>query len=653
MRLGQARRFSEFLYRKGRSEIDFVTFVLSYFKVKFVQSGRYYICSFKSGWGWQIRRHRCAFKLCLLVYRAMSKTTDQGTRIVLGDCVIPDAARQKLKFKIVRTPYDVQPNRRLQKPKPEPEVQHAINQVRESLPEELLFKIDEYQHASCVSDPVQRVEGEIKLGLKPPKEGNYRLEFMQFVTHVLNAPRKNGKLIKAEVDLSVERQFEVPASSSNAGYVPTVKTANIDKRTGKNAAIAINERDRRLGGIPPCIPHKTFYKDEVLKKGKNPRAIQIQSQPDYILDSLADRGFTSMMLGHALGAKTLDGGFKQLFITWFLQYRTATGAGWDSFIEFLKSEGAHESDKTGWESSTNKDDCMAFVTAYLATLNIQHQDRSIFARALAGYINPLICLGKHGFFASFRVPSGTQRTSYGNTRRHSAMNVMVVDIIDCVNNGPLDCTCPYCTIIEYDTSVIFNNLNIKLKRLAMILGDDYLSVSCGKEQDAKFDSIMDRLCGTETRTVTVPFFKEPKGFDDEGSCEFLRKSFYVDHQNNIRTYRKSARVLAKLFYGRPTTNKALWSQSVLSARYEAGCHPALQNVLLQLQNVKNDYECDEKLIDRKKRGTPQVSDVPDPLLFYWKDAANREGGFLDPLVRAIMDNHLYRKYGMSLDEYNA
>lgn len=650
MKTRDARRLSSSLFWKGVIRNDFVEAVLRENQLRFNQPKGKYEVYFVTGNRKIARRHRCVFRLARIVYsiKMFSISKDQGT--VLQGNERATILQENLKFPLIPIPDVCPPSTRLKKPKAHPLVQKALDHGREFIPQHIVEGMNEYQHSSYLNVE-SKLASQVKLGSLPARETDLDLEFIQFVRHCIAQPRNNKGPLTKDLDFSVQNQKKVSCGSTNSGYVPVSrdKQRQRDKRTMQDAAIMVNEHDKLQQGPLSCLPHKMFLKSEVLKKGKTCRVIQISSQCNYIIDSLVTTSHTQLMLGDAIGAGVSTHGFKRLVYNWFLVYQKETGKGWDEFCAYLSN--VHESDKTGWEATTNEADGRPWVFSELAIFkNMSRSDMKLFTRSLADYVNPLIGLGNIGFFAFWRVASGTERTSRGNTKRHGAMNLAVCDLIEAALYGCK--TCWFCSKVTVNCK--FSRLIIMLKRLAMKLGDDYAAPSEEPEQDAEFDRLIDLLFGTITKTVIKPAFLKPQGWNDEGGFEFLRKSFYVDEDGDVQVYRQSKRVLAKLYLGQARSDPDIFHQALLSARYEAGNHPSLQRVLEEIGSKINSQGAFPQLkteVGKLKQKSPQVADIPSNELLTFDDLVNMGKQTAHSVFLARMDQQLWRRYRMSYEQY--
>lgn len=543
---------------------------------------------------------------------------------------------EDVQFPIIQLNNNCPPNFRQRLIKPHDGVEKSMK-VLEQIPTSLQEQVDGYVHSSEVRETKLVYGGVNKLGLKPPKETDYALEFLQFARYAIDAPKDDeGNILTHDADLSIANQLRQGGTDSSAGYVPTKRNGLINfssKRHNLYAAAAVNEHDKRMTGALPAIPHQVFAKGEVIKKNKAVRTIQIQGQSNYLIDKLTSCPTNRLTTGIAIGIKTIQGGYLRLFLNLFFQFVLLGMGEWSEFTEWLKNCGAHESDKTSWESSTNEQDGMPYLLNEVMKLDkISYFDKKLYARCLADYANPLISFGKKGYFAKWRIASGTFRTSDGNSNRHRGNNLMVCDLISMRTR--INCGCHYCSIADFTVSEDI----LKFKRLAFIMGDDYLSPSCGK--DKEFDELMDRLCGTTTKTELKSFF------DPSNSAEFLRRRFSLTPEGQIMTYRDAGRMLAKLTMGKARSNLDYFSQALLSARYEAGDNDYLQDLLeeasSELEHATRQGK-GEKVLESYKSATPQVSDIPLHTTFQKNDVYNNESFFAGPYQKSMIDRQFYER----------
>jgi len=301
----------------------------------------------------------------------------------------------------------------------------------------------------------------------------------------------------------------------------------------------------------------------VLKRGKAVRGIQNEGLPNYIIHSIANPTIRSYDSGIAVGMGKRGEGLQLPFFYWYAIYSRYMGANWLGFIEFLKSQGAHESDKTAWEASTNITDGLpdVFIEGNLKDF-VTPGCRKLYVRAMADYVNPFIYIDRCGFWAPWRVASGTQRTGSMNSKRHRLMVDYVVWFVK-QHQGRLglpDCDCFVCEQFKGRVGYPISPLLQALRLMAFIMGDDYISVSWGVKEDELFDDIMDFVFGTETKTVAANFF------DD---AEFLRMKFCLLN-DMVLPYREPVRVIAKMLYGEHRCKPVRFAAAIYSRLYDIG-----------------------------------------------------------------------------------
>ncbi len=572
----------------------------------------------------------------------------QGTLVMDDAPPINQDLADQVCFPIIHLPGDCRPKLNLKKPVTDPNVSPALEAILESVTQKERDDIEKFHHSALENDPVLSSAGSIKLGTKSPMKTNRRLAFMQFVRRAIDAPEEQGKILRHTLDLSADMQLEVDGNSASAGFVPT-KRSKIQiglgtKRHNKWASVAVNEHDRHMN-VLPAIPHQQFKKSEVIKKGKDTRTIQIQGQSNYIIDKLSTGPPNRPATGIAVGLKSTQGGYQKLAVNWYLQYiKDRPGASWNDFLDFLEKQGFAELDKKGWEASTQEQDGLPYIMDEISKVEgyTNNTDKKLHARALADYCNPLISLGTWGFFASWRVASGTYRTSQGNSERHRMMVIMVCDLIEMAKRGCQSCF--YCNNlkVEYD----FDPLILKMRRVAAILGDDFLAPAFSNDEEEYFGETMDRLCGTTTTGGVEPAF-------GEDGAEFLRRRMVRTEEGSIITQRETVRVLAKIVHGQAKTNAMIFNQALLSARYEAGANKRLQDILLAAHKAvilpEGDTPTENMLFQSYQKSTPQVADMPVCTGFSGNDVCNMEKLFTKNYVEQFIDNQFYSEYRTGLE----
>lgn len=470
----------------------------------------------------------------------------------------------------------------LTKVRPHNKVKIAIQEASSLLSVDTLKEADNYVHSSTITDSTLLVPAFNKLASKPIKPINRQLLKRMLLIDILTQKREKGKLITKSLEFSPIKMAEFNKNSGSAsGILPVSPVHGLcSKTTGTKgemftAAVSCNIRDRITEGIPNSIPFKPFFKSEVLKKGKSVRGIQNESLANYMILAMSQTDETLFHKGIAIGMGAPGRGPQIIFYYWYVIFRKETGKGWVDFIEYLKEHGAHESDKTAWEASTNGTDGFANLFCEVNTKRFATEgDKRLYVRAIADVCNPFIYIDRCGFWAPWRVPSGTYFTSKWNSQRHRLMNLAVVGFIKQHNMrlGAEECQCDVCIHLKTNKIMLgleVTDLLIKLRAHAFILGDDYIAVSLGIEHDRIFDTIMDYMFGTTTRTEFKQMFE---------SAEFLRKRFkIIDH--NIIPYRETSRVVAKLIHGSHRANVEKFSAALYSAFLDMGHNEELNSFI--------------------------------------------------------------------------
>lgn len=659
MKKKEAELYSENLYLTRQVPIDIVSRVKSLHRINFCLSSRKYYCTLSTPYGLKVRHHRCYYKLCVIVWWLLHDTfsTCQGATLVMSapeNNAVTQALKDQVVFDKVTLPGDCIPKARLQPPITDANVKKALDALEEVLPKELQDKIDEFEHSGDVTDPARLQAGMVKLGTLPPKKTDRRLMFLQFVRKAIDAPKgSDNQILKVNLDLSAEKQLELSGSSSAAGHVPThrnkLQKGFGSKRVNKWAAVSVNEHDRLAKGPLPSLPCQLILKPEPLKNTKDVRAIQIQSYSNYIIDSLTAAVPPRHSTGVALGVKTTRGGYQRLLYPWYKQYvKTYSEDTWDDFVNWLQLVDADELDKKSWEATTHEQDGLPYLMNEIARVGTYacNSDLLLHARALADYANPLISMGTWGFFATWRVASGTMRTSEGNSERHRSMNIMTCDLIELAQNGCEEC--PYCTKISKADlgDLLFDSHILKMRRHAWILGDDFLAPAFGGPEDNFFKIKMDLFNGTITTGGTKSFF-------GDDAAEFLRRRLVLTNEKSVVTQKETSRALAKITKGSARSNAFIFDQALKSARYEAGANKELQDYL---SVIAANFDLPEGCTDVEntqlngyKQATPVVADLPDQDNFNMNDVINMEKIFVNNFVNSHIDMQFYEDFRTGLE----
>lgn len=519
--------------------------------------------------------------------------------------------------------------------KPDPDVEQAIQKALKHVPDDVRAKINKYQHSSEVTETVRLIPSVAKLAEKPPKKLDREVAKRALIMRIMRSRQQIKN--RARADFCPEELLKFSQNnSSSAGIVPNQQIMGTSSCvTGKKgeffaAAVTRNTRDRIIDtSPPPCLPYKPFRKSEVQSVDKPVRGIQNESLPNYMVLSMTEPKEKSFKYGNAIGMGGPDNDYQILFNYWYVMCRRYKGFTWLEFIDFLRKQGIHESDKKGWEASTNVTDGLPNAIFDIATkIYPTEGDKRVYIRAYSDYACPLIYYDGWGFFAPWRVGSGTYKTSSGNTERHRTMNDYMCYHIHHHNFhlSRVDCDCECCKLIGQDVPV--DPMLYRLRRQAFIQGDDYISVSFGIAEDKVFDRLVDFIFGTTTKT-------EHKQFEHD--AEFLRRRFYVCGED-ILSYKESSRAIAKLVKGehRRTINRFV--MAALSAKIEVGINETANEFINQ---VLAELVCkvDSSIVDEEQR-YKRYGDVGALLLshkFSVIDVVNYRNRPLANLLRALED----------------
>nr|QFR59051.1 MAG: putative RNA dependent RNA polymerase [Dongxihu virus] len=593
MKTRDAKRLSSFLVSRRGAGVDIWRYLEdNNFVLRWSNSRRFYRCTFVLDRVKYLRCHRCVWRLAKIVYAmAATRHSDfEGTLVnqqqqkALG---IISAVKAQLNpaYPVRAAPNYGKPHMLTTK-KTDRSVQDDIAcAIEREYGREMVDKVkNQWVHSSEVKDPNLIAPGFNKLALKPPHPYNRDVAAMLLLQAIVRQKQQYGPA-KHEVDLTPKRLASCDANQgSAAGIIPVKPVPGIMGRlTGKKgtmhtSAYAVNLANRLNDSIPRSIPYKVFLKGEVIKKGKPVRGIQNESLASYEILHLSEPERQEVRLGNAIGMGGSNKTFASIFVVWYVVYQEETGKSWHDFVEFLADSGAHESDKVGWEASTNMTDCLPRLIVLLNEKKFKTPDcKKLYVAAVTDSHFPFVYLHKEQFQCPARVPSGTYFTSKGNTARHRSMNDYGCNYVYQHENklGLKGCKCYGCELMRgheaFGTSI--SSLLLKLRRKAFILGDDYLSVSWGIVCDDFFDTLMDRTFGTETKT-------EKKAFFDD--AEFLRKSFKRGEENTITWYRKPERVLAKIYHGDFLCSPQRFAEALTSYKYEAGDNPKLIDCIVRM-----------------------------------------------------------------------
>lgn len=599
MNLRDCRRLSRFLHRRRGSKVDiFAYLAFNNFSIRWSLRRNYYICRFSLDGQRYVRAHSCAWMLSKIVYgMAASRHADfEGTMVnaqqqkALG---VLSAVKQQIhpSFPIRAAPNYGKPHV-LSRKGEEPKMQKAIGEIiTDHYGHEMAYKVEHnWTHSSLVTDPNLISPGFNKLAHRPAQPLNREVAAIMLLQQIIRQKQQYGA-DKHEVDLTVARLATPNKNGGSAsGILPICTVPGVmAKTTGKKedmhpAAYAVNLHNRLSGEIPRSIPYKVFLKGEVIKRNKNVRGIQNESLATYEILSLSEPEREEVRLGNAIGMGGGKKSFASIFVVWYREFYEHSGQDWFGFINYLQNKGAHESDKVGWEASTNITDCLPRLIVLLNEKKFRTPDcKRLYVAAVTDSHFPFIYLHREQFQCPARVPSGTYFTSKGNTARHRSMNDYVCHYVHVHDYrlGAPGCTCHGCC--RMSNHVAFGRditkLELALRRKAFILGDDYLSLSWGYEEDSFFDHLMDTTFGTQTKTECKAFF------DD---AEFLRKKFKLGEEGNITWYREPERVLAKIFHGEFLRNPQRMAEALTSYKFEAGDNEELVDCIDAIYKLVGD-----------------------------------------------------------------
>ena len=499
--------------------------------------------------------------------------------------------------------------------------------------------VNEYVHTSKISDSTLLVPAFNKLATKPIKPLNRALLKRMIIINALSQAREKGKLVTKTLEFTPAKMASFDKNQNSAsGILPVKPVAGVcgkvsgSKGDMHTAAVQVNIRDRIVDQIPCTIPFKPFFKNEVIKRGKPVRGIQNESYANYMILAMSSVDERLYHRGIAIGMGKKGEGLQMVFMYWYVIFKHETSLGWNDFLEFLNNSGAHESDKTAWEASTNATDGLAYVFCEANTKRFATPgDKRLYLRSLVDSCNPFIYVDRCGFWAPWRIPSGTFLTSKGNSQRHRLMNMAVVDYIKRHDNsiGLSSCTCEVCLHLTekgFRLGHRVSNLLLRLRAHAFILGDDYIAVSMGSEQDLMFDTVMDFWFGTTTKTEFKQMFN---------SAEFLRRKFCVVN-DMIFPYRGTTRAVAKLFHGEHTVSVERFCAALYSAMFEAGPNKVLQDFLLHLaKQLQPDTAVLTDELQAYKRKNPDLATLLPFYQFKGEDIINYFNRPLETLINVL------------------
>lgn len=651
MRSRDAKRYSDWAYRVGRLPIDIVAFVLLRVSIFYDNKRRVYRT--------RLARtrlhlsHPCFFKLAVCVYREyVSETSVLQGQVVGMEGVRDTKGLLSSILQEIPSPFVIRGERNyggLSKLRPVPRSKVVTKILDDVFAEELsppeIDKIKSgYINSSRINDESLMTQVCTKLALKPPKPLNRNVMKVMLLQKIARE-KLSGNYKTRDMSFEAPDLAQMDSNlGSAAGIVPVRPVQGVATQVAGNkgsmigASVCINVRDFLGSAKPPYQPVKPFPKEEVIKMGKSVRGIQNESHANYLILKKFLDDTTKFEIGDAIGMGSMINGYQIIFFLWYLEFAESGGGSWDDFIQYLKIMGAHESDKTGWEASTNITDGLPEVIYKFGTIKLKGENevlagnKRLLIRAFADAYCPIVYLDRKSYQAPWRVPSGTAFTASGNTDRHRGMNQFMCHFIATHGNklGSPTCGCCICSAYAGELGLEVTKMSLALRKKAFILGDDYISVSMGPRQDAAFDGIMDLVFGTETKT-------EHKNMFDE--AEFLRRSYKLLDGNRIAVYRSSERVLAKLYHGSFVRNASATAAALVSLKMEAGynekLHRVIEKVMLKLKPlvIKADYD---KTLKEYFRRNPAIGDVECFMSFDMYDTVNLQLQCLKPILNIAL-----------------
>lgn len=646
MRLRSARRLSRYLFTTGKISRDYF-YEIQYRKIELRFTGRYVACFPHKGLLYR-RASYCAWRLVLAVYKVLSGDIErlQGRDMSTGRIqdTVYDAVKRRIKFPLVSSVNVPLSSSDMRRVKAAVEVKPLIEGLSTS----------GFVHSSNVVDPELVAGGYSSLAEKPTVPLDLEVLWLMFVRTAVYLPEDDkGNIRVDDLHITAKEMADLSCTDVSAGYVPTTgrdcdKVGS--KKDKKYAAIALNVRDGFASGLPGNIPHRPFLKPEVIKVGKKVRGIQVQSIADWMVCSLSMRGgYGCIGAGDAQCVSITGGGYREIFISWYYNYRHYTGGSWSDFLDWLSDVGLNESDKKSWEASTNETDCLDYVISEFLTINdVDLFSSRLYLRSIVGYMNPFISLGRVGFYAPFRVASGTRRTTAGNTRRHLKMVLWVSDYIDIHSYrlGDPDCGCGVCERVKDQSwfGDTVSELEMAFLRMPVVLGDDYM---CPAVVPHALGFIMDLVFGTETVTEVLPPFADPGG----RSAEFLRRRCRRQGEE-ITFYRDSARLEAKLALGNCTESLPRFCSALISYRLEAGDNPELQEKLEDIHRRLPKFDLDQ-YTKELGRCSKQAQDHNPPLKFTYNDVVNADLTVARPVLYHMRNEATFRQYRVGSAQFFA
>nr|QFR59038.1 MAG: putative RNA dependent RNA polymerase [Jiangan virus] len=624
-----ARRFSSWLERKGYLDTDIYHYVVSRgFRIKFSRRFTYYCKFFLDGITY-FRRHRCSWQLCCRIYYMAEQRHAmlQGQRVNMAEkegvlTSIITSLHPHFKYRsapnygsmATLTPVRIQP-----------ELRAAVKQsIVAEYGTEVLKSVEEnYVNSSNITDPDLVAPAYTKLASRPIIPLNRKVVKRCILLRLIQHKRIHGDSPRQQLEFSPVVLAAADKNRASSSGICSVKAvAGMGRTRGTKgdmhpSSVSLNIADRISNDIPLSLPYKPFLKEEVLKVGKPVRGIQNESAANYQILSIVDQAQKFKgHLGNAIGMGSKEFNFSAIFVVWYTVFLRFQEYGtWTEFLDYITIRGAHESDKTSWESTTGINDGLPTAIVDLSFKDFATPgDRKLYVRAVADVYNPFIYVNKGGFFAPWRVASGTERTSSNNTDRHQLMVHYCVSWV-VSHGGSLGselCKCDACNHLREHEAFGWqiSEMDIELKKHAFILGDDFFAVSWGYYEDSFFDMLMDYTFGTITKT-------EAKSMWCDG--EFLRKKFIRNGDGSITWYRDHERMLGKLLYGSHLLNEQRLHAALISYKYEAGDNQKLVDCLTR---IYARIECGDVCMSDYEKKVPLLVDVNNFMQFTCDDVVN-------------------------------
>lgn len=657
MRLRDAKRLCKFLYLRKLEPVDYWAHLSTLHPVIGYRDG-----CFTFRYKNLQRKHCCAFRLFKLVYPLLhGHCFFQRQCLVYNNMSNPLSEAVEAEVARLEVPTIVVDGFRSFKPQPlpvmppaHPHVIDVVSHVQECKPS------PGYVHSSNIRDVGRMAKGFTKLVEKPFAPYDPQVAWELFVDVALTLPvnDKGGVIVEDVPEFTAVEMAAQPQTSSGAGLLPLNPLCGSvvgSKHTMHTAAVNVNLEDKLSGSVAGMLPYQPSLKDEVLKDGKDPRVILLESQANYMV---LKHYFGNIMegvdpcSGIAIGLSGRGGDFKVIPFTWWEHL----DCDYDGLIGWLKNLQCHESDKTSWEASTNVTDGLVYILSLLMRINVCEPDIPILARALADYINPAIIYGgRRCFFAPWRVPSGSYLTSHGNSVRHRLMARYVVNYFAKHGSaGSMTCSCPICLRFRDeslpDWGKRLTGEELSLLDSCFVQGDDFIGVAVAPYV---FDAVLDFVFNTTTKTVVRPFFGTP----DEPGVEFLRRHFLLEG-DRIRIFRSAPRMLGKIYNGSHRTSRERFCAALDCAMRECGHNEALFRTLYHMRHdvAYGAEELDQRryrdALDKYARRVPDIADYQFGYVPTFSVLCNADASDLRAL-KMVKDFRATNRWGVSPREYMA